>query len=42
MGQELIMAGSILLDTDILADFLRGHRKAVAFVKAHSAEIILS
>ena len=36
------MGGSILLDTDVLVDFLRGHRKAVAFVKAHSAQIILS
>jgi predicted nucleic acid-binding protein len=42
MGQELIMAGSILLDTDILVDFFRGHGKAVAFVNAHSARIILS
>jgi predicted nucleic acid-binding protein len=42
MGQELIMAGSILLDTDILVDFFRGHSKAVAFVNAHPARIILS
>jgi predicted nucleic acid-binding protein len=42
MGQDLIMTGSILLDTDILVDFFRGHNKAVAFVKAHSARIILS
>jgi predicted nucleic acid-binding protein len=42
MGQELIMERSILLDTDILVDFFRGHSKAVAFVNAHSAEIILS
>jgi len=43
MGQELIMAGSILLlDTDVLVDFLRGHSEAVAFVNAHSARIILS
>jgi predicted nucleic acid-binding protein len=42
MGQELIMARSILLDTDVLVDFLRGHSKAVAFVNAHSARIILS
>jgi len=42
MGQELIMAGSILLDTDVLVDFFRGHSKAVAFVNAHSAGIILS
>ena len=37
------MAGSILLlDTDVLVDFLRGHGKAVAFVNARSARIILS
>ena len=36
------MAGPILLDTDILVDFLRGHSKATAFVNASSARIILS
>ena len=36
------MAGPILLDTDILVDFLRGHSKAIAFVNARSARIILS
>ena len=36
------MVGSILLDPDVLVDFLRGHTKAVAFVNAHSARIILS
>jgi predicted nucleic acid-binding protein len=36
------MARSILIDTDILVDFLRGHNKAVAFVNAHSTRIILS
>ena len=36
------MAGSILLDTDVLVDFFRGYSKAVAFVNAHSARIILS
>ena len=42
MGQELIMAELILLDTDVLVDFFRGHSKAVAFVNAHSTRIILS
>jgi predicted nucleic acid-binding protein len=42
MGQKLIMVESILLDTDILVDFFRGHGKAVAFVNTHSARIILS
>ncbi len=36
------MAGSYLLDTDVLVDFLRGHKKAVAFVNTYSARIILS
>ena len=36
------MAESILLDTDVLVDFFRGHSKAVAFVNAHSDRIILS
>ncbi len=42
MGQELIMAWSILLDTDVLVDFFRGHSKAVVFVNSHSTRIILS
>jgi len=36
------MAESLLLDTDVLVDFFRGHSKAVAFVNAHAARIILS
>jgi len=36
------MTGAILLDTDVLVDFFRGYSRAVAFVKAHSARIILS
>jgi len=42
VGQAIIMAGIILLDTDVLVDFFRGHSKAVAFVNAHSNRIILS
>ncbi len=42
MGQELAMAGAILLDTDVLVDFFRGYSKAVGFVNAHSERIILS
>ena len=42
MGQGLIMTNSILLDTDVLVDFLRGHSKALAFVNAQSDRIILS
>ena len=36
------MAEFILLDTDVLVDFFRGHRKAVALVKARCPQIILS
>jgi predicted nucleic acid-binding protein len=36
------MEQPILLDTDILVDFLRGYSKAMEFVNAHSARIILS
>lgn len=36
------MKGLILLDTDILIDFFRGHGEAVAFVNKYSSRIILS
>lgn len=36
------MTKSLLLDTDILVDFLRGHGKATALVRASSERIILS
>jgi predicted nucleic acid-binding protein len=36
------MANAILLDTDVLIDFLRGHEKAVAFVKEFFSRVILS
>jgi len=36
------MARSILLDTDVLVDFFRGHSKAVGFINAYNARIILS
>ena len=42
MGQGLSMAESILLDTDVLIDFLRGYSKAVKYVNANSSRIILS
>jgi predicted nucleic acid-binding protein len=42
MGQGLTMARAILLDTDVLVDFFRGSRKAVALVNLHSERIILS
>jgi hypothetical protein len=36
------MAKSILLDTDVLVDFFRGHAKAVAFINDNVDRIILS
>jgi len=36
------MSKSILLDTDILVDFLRGHSKAIAFVNARAERVLLS
>lgn len=42
MGQGLVMKRAILVDTDLLVDFLRGYGKAVAFVNKHSSQIILS
>ena len=36
------MANPILLDTDVLVDFLRGYNKAVVLVNAYSNRIILS
>ena len=32
----------ILLDTDVVVDFLRGYDKAVTYLKSHSSEIVLS
>ncbi len=36
------MKKPILLDTDVLVDFLRGRPAAVAYMKAHADRIILS
>ena len=36
------MMGAVLLDTDILVDFLRGYNKAEAFISAQADRIILS
>jgi predicted nucleic acid-binding protein len=36
------MTKHVLVDTDVMVDFLRGHPKAVALVQAQSARIILS
>ena len=42
MGSGVATARPILLDTDVLVDFLRGHDEAVAFVSANANRIILS
>ena len=36
------MSGQVLVDTDVLIDFLRGYDPAVSFVNAHSDRIVLS
>ena len=36
------MTKPVLLDTDVMVDFLRGNPKAVALVEGHSASVILS
>lgn len=36
------MKKQILVDTDVIVDFLRGYAKAVSYVENHSAEIVLS
>lgn len=36
------MPNSILVDTDIFIDFLRGYDKAIAFIDRFSSQIILS
>nr|WP_319523711.1 type II toxin-antitoxin system VapC family toxin [uncultured Desulfosarcina sp.] len=36
------MQDSILVDTDVMIDFLRGYNKAVAFIENFSSRIILS
>jgi len=36
------MVRPILLDTDVLIDFFRGHAKAEAFINTYNARIVLS
>ena len=36
------MKKQILVDTDVIVDFLRGYEKAVSYIEKHSAEIVLS
>jgi len=42
MGPERIVMGAILLNTDILVDFLRGDKKAEDFIATQADRIILS
>jgi hypothetical protein len=42
MGQVIAMPHAILVDTDVLIDFLRGKDKAVTFIDEFSPHIILS
>lgn len=42
MGQVIGMPNAILVDTDVMIDFLRGHEKAIAFIEKFSPYIILS
>ena len=37
-----MMTKPVLVDTDVMVDFLRGHPKAIALIQAQSARIILS
>ena len=36
------MTAPLLLDTDVLVDFLRGHDKAVSYVKEQAERVVLS
>ena len=36
------MTQPILLDTDVMVDFLRGYPQAIDFIKTHAATIVLS
>ncbi len=36
------MTRPLLVDTDVLIDFFRGHRKAVVFVNRYASKIVLS
>ena len=35
------MNGAILLDTDVLVDYLRGREEAVSYVKAHAEQVLI-
>lgn len=42
MGQVTGMSQTMLVDTDVLIDFLRGYNRAIAFIEKFSSQIILS
>jgi predicted nucleic acid-binding protein len=42
MGQVIGMSNTMLVDTDVLIDFLRGYNKAISFIENFSSKIILS
>jgi predicted nucleic acid-binding protein len=42
MGQVGGMSNPMLVDTDVLIDFLRGYKKAISFVENFSSQMILS
>ncbi len=42
MGQVMGMSTAMLVDTDVLIDFLRGYNKAISFIEKFSSQIILS
>ena len=42
MGPVMGMSDAILVDTDVLIDFLRGSGQAVAFVEKYTPQIVLS
>jgi predicted nucleic acid-binding protein len=42
MGQVMSIPNTMLVDTDVLIDFLRGYNKAILFIEKFSSQIILS
>jgi predicted nucleic acid-binding protein len=42
MGQVVGMPDTMLLDTDVMIDFLRGHNRAISFIEKFSSQIVLS
>jgi predicted nucleic acid-binding protein len=42
MGQVIGMSNRMLVDTDVLIDFLRGYDKAISFIERFSSQIMMS